>query len=224
MKIIFVVALVSVFAISQADLSVSVSGVSWPNPGRTEPRPDEPTFSHYSLVEFLLVFQYEKRVAEIFDALKACNETWSVPRDEAIELFENPPPGLLRLTNKPAKCLIDCVIRKTGVMTDAGFQVDQYMLQFKQLRLNYTSYNLNSKPRAEKEEVLAAIKKFAEGNPKNYEMIEAYEWAANECKGRKDPDDDNCQTSWLIARCIINRAREKHFNAPFYPADLSYLK
>lgn len=78
---------------------------------------DEPSFSVYTVVEYLLVAQYEKRIAQIFDSLKECNSTWAVPLDESIELFENLPVGLLRLTNKPAKCLMDCVMRKNGVVS-----------------------------------------------------------------------------------------------------------
>lgn len=78
-------------------------------------------------------------------------------------------------------------------ITAKGFQVDEYMIIFKQLRLNYTSYDINTKSKEEKQMVLDAINAFSdraiiglEGKPKNYELITTYEWAANECKDRKD--------------------------------------
>lgn len=75
-------------------------------------------------------------------------------------------------------------------MTEEGFQIDDYMLHIKQLRMNYTSYNVDSRSPEEKQEVYDAIKKFGGRNPRNFDLIRVYEWAANKCKNRRDPEGD----------------------------------
>lgn len=37
--------------------------------------------------------------------------------DESLQLFQNPPLGVKRTTNSPAKCLMDCVMREMGVVS-----------------------------------------------------------------------------------------------------------
>lgn len=72
-------------------------------------------------------------------------------------------------------------------MTDEGFKEEVYLRHIKQLRYNYTTYDVYQKSPEQKQQVLDAINKL--GGP-NYELIQIYEWAANECKDKKDPEDD----------------------------------
>lgn len=74
------------------------------------------TFTSNSMAEFILNIQFQKKAAELIDWLNECNQTWSATEDESIELFKNPPPHVIRFTTKPAKCLMDCVMRKSGVV------------------------------------------------------------------------------------------------------------
>lgn len=74
-------------------------------------------------------------------------------------------------------------------MTDEGFKEDVYLKHIKQLRYNYTTYDVYQKSPEQKQQVLDAIDKLGQST-QNYELIQIYEWAANECKDKKDPEDD----------------------------------
>lgn len=71
----------------------------------------------HSYFEYLLNEQYEKTSTEIANAWLKCNETHSVPFDESIEMFQNPPRGDERYFNRAAKCLVDCTMRETGIVS-----------------------------------------------------------------------------------------------------------
>lgn len=102
-------------------------------------------------------------------------------------------------------------------MTDEGFQVAEYMAQIKQLRYNYTSFDLNEQSDSMKLNVATALKGqvfrfshedgcFAEKYDRNYkgqlrrrtilypeicyELIQSYELAAQSCKDLRDPAGD----------------------------------
>lgn len=74
-------------------------------------------------------------------------------------------------------------------MTDEGFQANTYLLQVKQLRLNYTIFDVNTDSPEMQQQVEDAVKKYASVY-KGYETIETYEWAAHECKDMKDSNND----------------------------------
>lgn len=65
-------------------------------------------------------------------------------------------------------------------MTDEGFQVETFINDIKQLRMNYTSYNLDEVDPGKKRNVLKAIARFSTTKT-YYSVIEIYEWAAKEC-------------------------------------------
>lgn len=93
-------------------------------------------------------------------------------------------------------------------MTDDGFNVAEYMKQIKQLRLNYTSFDINEQPSEMRRTIfdvthaqlprlvrkdncyhISALdpnQKYAEC----YTLIKSYEQAANDCKDLQDPDGD----------------------------------
>lgn len=77
-------------------------------------------------------------------------------------------------------------------MTDDGFKEDIYLRHVKQLRYNYTSYDIDAKSPEVKQQILNAINKFSQPKPKqNHQLLQIYEWATNECKDKKDPEGDN---------------------------------
>lgn len=76
-------------------------------------------------------------------------------------------------------------------MTDEGFQVGQYVIDIKQLRFNYTSFDIDgSAATPEKKQLMWDAIKNLNKNERSYELVQAYEWAAEECKERKDPEND----------------------------------
>lgn len=167
-----------------------------------------------SYFEFLLNEQYEKTSTEITNAWLKCNETYKVPFDEAIDIFQNPPRGDERFMSREAKCLVDCTMRNTGVvsgklkvsstarmrffyhfsilfnqLSDDGFNVPQYMTHVKQLRFNYTSFDINNRPQDSKREMLMTIWKRSSGCG-SYATILNYSWAARQCSDVRDPNGD----------------------------------
>lgn len=75
-------------------------------------------------------------------------------------------------------------------MTDEGLNEEEYMLHIKQLRYNYTSFDLESKSREEKDRILNIISIRALYLT-NYEGIWATEWHEYSCK-RKSPYRNVC--------------------------------
>lgn len=74
-------------------------------------------------------------------------------------------------------------------MTDEGLDEKLYLTQIKQLRFNFTHFDVNDQTPEVKEQVLDAINHLG-GIRNSYEIIQTYEWAAHECKDRKDPEND----------------------------------
>ncbi|XP_037030956.1 uncharacterized protein LOC119070631 [Bradysia coprophila] len=214
--IVFIIIIVSAIALS---VSSDCSDGSVNNSQN-----DDKQFTFFSTYfDYLLNEQYEKTSTEIADAWLKCNETYSVPFDEGIDMFQNPPRGDERYMRREAKCLVDCTMRNTGVMTDEGFQVEQYMRHVKQLRFNYTSFDIDKRPAGAKRDMLATIWKRSSGCG-SYGTILNYSWAARQCSDVRDPEGDNCETAWLIMRCMMNRKRERLYNSPFFPVLLKELQ
>lgn len=74
-------------------------------------------------------------------------------------------------------------------MTDDGLNRDTYITQIKQLRYNYTSYNVNDKEPKQREEILTTIKELGQID-NNYELIQNYEYVAYYCFVPRDSEDD----------------------------------
>nr|AWC08440.1 odorant-binding protein 29 [Bradysia odoriphaga] len=206
----------------------------------------------YSASNFgtLLGQQHNERAKEITNAWEECNETYNVPLHEGIDLFQNPPWGEERYVDRMSKCLVDCTLRKTGVVTDCGLDEAEYMKQIKQLRFNYTSFNVNDESDNDKRKIWETIENRANSLPplcyyvfssdsfytqiqhriptlnyqnRCYKLIQSYSKAARKCKDLKDPQGDDCETSWMIMRCIMDENRGQFYNSPFYPIKINAL-
>ncbi|KAJ6648197.1 hypothetical protein Bhyg_03423, partial [Pseudolycoriella hygida] len=181
----------------------------------------------------------EKQVEAATAILKAwmkCNETFKVPFDDGVALFANIPDDG-RHVNTSVKCLVDCTIRETGLMTDDDrLDSAKYLAKISELRFNYLDY----KEDETKLQILEAIYKTSVGFAENcysmedphgnmdeflrktcFDLIKAYKESVNHCEGLKDPKDDKCATSWMILRCIMKKNREQSFQSPFYPVRLN---
>jgi hypothetical protein len=191
------------------------------NPTAATTRRDSKFFT--SDFEYGLFDQYIERRVAIVTAWLECRKTFRT-RNQNTLIFRS--ANWDGVTNT-AKCLVDCTMRNTGVMTDKGFDEDQYMRHIKQLRYNYTSFDINSKPLEEKAQILHSMAKLATQLEK-YEqngsagsrynaLIQSYADAAHNCKGLKDVNEDNCETSFMIMRCIAEKLKKDAFTAPFYP-------
>ncbi|XP_037029872.1 uncharacterized protein LOC119069815 [Bradysia coprophila] len=147
--------------------------------------------------------QYNESVARIIVPWLNCSlniQGFDVP---AVDLFSNDRHRKVQPASRKRKCLLDCTLRRMGVMTDAGLDETEYMVQIKQLRFNYTSFDINEKSNETKQKILDTILKqtlsrakldnchsnnsqrFAD-NPSLYrsicyDLIESYALAARNC-------------------------------------------
>ncbi|KAG4067007.1 hypothetical protein HA402_012353 [Bradysia odoriphaga] len=183
--------------------------------------------------------QYNESVARIIVPWLNCSlhiQGFDVP---AVDLFSNDRHRKVQSASKKRKCLLDCTLRRIGVMTDAGLNETEYMLQIRQLRFNYTTFDINEKSNETKQKILDTIlqqtlrraeldnchsinsQRFSE-NPRLYrsicyDLVESYALAASNCKNVKDPKGDRCETSWMILQCMNEDHRKRSFIGPFYP-------
>lgn len=126
-------------------------------------------------------------------------------------------------------------------MTDNGLDEAEYMMQIKQLRYNYTSFDINAsdiKPE-DKTWLMGVIERRASflkafnwpkdacktaqqdipyhNNPCNA-LIESYAEAARTCKNVKYPKGDACETSYRIMKCVGEENWKRNYaEAAFYP-------
>ncbi|XP_037036586.1 uncharacterized protein LOC119074528 isoform X2 [Bradysia coprophila] len=182
--------------------------------------------------------RYLETSATIVDAWRKCNETYHVPSNESYDMFINPTWGVERALSKDAKCLIDCTMRKMGVMTDEGFQWSEYIDQIKKLRFVYTTFNINDKPDETRMQMWNAVFRqaleysyrkcyinanFDEGSDSLdrhycYGLAMSYYQAVKVCKDIRHAEGDSCETSLMIMKCIISDNRRRSYDVPFYPA------
>lgn len=108
-------------------------------------------------------------------------------------------------------------------MSNKGFDVDKYMEHIKQLRYNYTTFDINSKSIDEKDKLLDTISRRAimlpsyRPNVQSYailckrksphpnlcnDLIESYALAARECKKLENRSNN----TWVIASCWLKGA------------------
>lgn len=135
---------------------------------------------------------------------------------------------------------MDCTMRKTGVLNDNGLNEEQYMLQIKQLRYNYTTFDINKESQDDRDWVLNVIadravllenyqnvrqnawfdytchRKSPHRNLCN-DLIQSYAQAARKCKNLKDSKGNKCETAFKIMSCIVEENGKNSFNAPFFP-------
>lgn len=70
------------------------------------------------LFEYDLSQGYFRKKIEIVETWSKCSNVFLVPYDEARVIFLNPPlDDDQRHVSRNAKCLVDCVLRKTGVVS-----------------------------------------------------------------------------------------------------------
>lgn len=74
-------------------------------------------------------------------------------------------------------------------MSDDGLDENAYMLQIKQLKYNYTSFDINKETPEKRQEILTTIKDLTQ-TEHSYEIIRSYEYAAHECKYKQDLGSD----------------------------------
>ncbi|XP_037029884.1 uncharacterized protein LOC119069826 [Bradysia coprophila] len=235
MKFIFVVAIVSVFlqilpVYGHVDLDEIFRA-----------REDHTWYTSY--FDYELRKQFMRRIVTIVRSWMQCRKVFALPLNESMDIFENPPVGDERYVKRTAKCLADCTMRKDGVMSDDGLDEAKYIVQIMQLRYNYTTFDIMKKSSEEKEKIWDTISKRAslltsyEMRPNDlyrhfkcrnmspfrnhcYDLIRSYVQAVRNCKNLKDPKDDDCETSWMIMRCIMEENRKRSFDGPFYPIRL----
>ncbi|KAJ6624462.1 hypothetical protein Bhyg_16574 [Pseudolycoriella hygida] len=156
-----------------------------------------------------LIHQYDEVARTIVKAWLKCNETFVIPFEDGIDLFQNPPWGEERIASYEAKCLVDCTLRETGVMSDNGFSMKKYYTQIKHLSLNYENLKLNKAQLRVLDEMYKKLMRFSNncyfmGDPNKQSdsnpvqlrrsvcqnLVQAYEKSALVCKDVQDPDDD----------------------------------
>ncbi|KAG4076409.1 hypothetical protein HA402_005852 [Bradysia odoriphaga] len=181
--------------------------------------------------------RYLETSASVVDAWRQCNATYHVPSNESFDMFINPTWGIERRLSKNAKCLIDCTMRKMGVMTDDGFQWSEYVDQIKKLRFVYTTFNINDKPEETRRLMWNAVFRkaleysyrkcyinadFKESDSLDrhycYGLAMSYYQAAKACMDVRHAEGDSCETSSMIMNCIISDNRRRSYDVPFYPA------
>ncbi|XP_037031501.1 uncharacterized protein LOC119071007 [Bradysia coprophila] len=186
----------------------------------------------------ILRHQFDTLVHRINETWLQCNETYAVSGfKNRVDLFSNAPTNEVDpIVNNTRRCLVDCTLRKMGVMTDDGLNKTAYMAQIKQLRFNYTSFDITKKPIRTQQKIYEVInaqvpyliaKDYCYGTGPWLEvkdlhhmcnqLIYSYEMAAYECRDIIDPTGDNCETSWMIMGCMIESHRRRSFESPFYP-------
>lgn len=193
--------------------------------------------------EYELAQQFTARKIAIYKSWTACKKVFTdVPDKDTSDIFQNPLSGNERDVTDKAKCLVDCIMNKTGVMSEKGFDVDKYMEHIKQLRYNYTTFDINSKSIDEKDKLLDTISRRAimlpsyRPNVQSYailckrksphpnlcnDLIESYALAARECKKLENRSKNTCEASFTLMRCIMEENRSRSFNGPFYPVSFA---
>ncbi|XP_037036425.1 uncharacterized protein LOC119074408 [Bradysia coprophila] len=239
MKFIYVAIIVSALALSLCSCSNSTVNDSpfYKSLVTKETFRDRMYFSTY--FEHLLKEQFFQTQSVIVNAWKECSEHFYITdADDAIDIFKNPP--LAKNVKSHKKCLYNCIMNRTGVMTDDGFQEGLYMKTIRQLRLNYTSFNIDEKRGETKLKILKTVKRLAKGlnrftmcstrNSKSNRddseyLLESYARAAHKCKQVEYPEVlDRCEDSWNLMNCIIAQNQQRNFDSPFYPLWVKDLK
>ncbi|KAG4074122.1 hypothetical protein HA402_014327 [Bradysia odoriphaga] len=104
-----------------------------------------------------LIEQQEDVMASIAKVWLKCNESLHVPLYIAMDFFSNPPDHHERdKNNHNDKRLVDCTLRGMGVINDEGFQEETYLIQIRKLLFNYTSFDVNARPKETKETIWIA--------------------------------------------------------------------
>ncbi|XP_037039767.1 uncharacterized protein LOC119076865 isoform X2 [Bradysia coprophila] len=240
MKFIFVATIVSALALSLCSSS-NVTGDYSPFYKSLVTRE---TYHHYAndsdptdriyfstQFEHMLTEQYFQAQSFIVDAWMKCGKVFVMKNvDDAIDIFKNPPLGRRRVATSDMQCLYHCIMNRTG-MTDDGFQEAPYMKLIKQLRFNYTSFDVDELRGKTKLKLLASIRSLANGL-NNYKMItyqnaphpdeayyliESYARAAYKCKDVDLGILNKCEDCWNVIRCILLQNRLTDFDSPFFP-------
>lgn len=77
----------------------------------------EEQFTVFNPTYYESMLQKHQIETEILNAFYKCNQTYLVPFHASLELFQNPPFGIMRMTEENAKCLMDCTMREMGVVS-----------------------------------------------------------------------------------------------------------
>lgn len=79
--------------------------------------PARDEFEVLDTTHYVLSLQKHQTETQILTALSICNKTFKAPFEESLQLFQNPPTGAMQITNRPGKCVMDCVLRTVGVVS-----------------------------------------------------------------------------------------------------------
>ncbi|XP_037029860.1 uncharacterized protein LOC119069807 isoform X2 [Bradysia coprophila] len=111
---------------------------------------------NFSITDFAneLDQQYNETITKIVASWLNCSKTFDVPTGEASQLFATKVRQVSQIVPRPQRCAVDCVLRQLGVITDAGMNETEYMLQIKKLRFNHTSFDITKKSNETKAMIL----------------------------------------------------------------------
>lgn len=130
--------------------------------------------------------------AKIVNKWLKCNKTFPVPYNEGRGIFHYDVWSDKQYVSQTVKCFVDCTLRESRVVskvinvtpqhriglfngsfyckqiTDAGrLDETEYMSQIKQLRFNYTLFDINTLSVEEKQQIWETVYKEANNYPRN---------------------------------------------------------
>ncbi|XP_037029870.1 uncharacterized protein LOC119069814 isoform X2 [Bradysia coprophila] len=105
-----------------------------------------------------------------------CNQTFPVPYNEGRGIFRYDVWSDKHNVNQQVKCFVDCMLREARVIldNDGSLDVVEYTSQIKQLRFNYTIFDINNLSMGDKQQIWDTVYSQANDYPRNCYAVDSF--------------------------------------------------